>query len=215
MEWSDEGVGGAERFLNRLVALFGPDRDAIVARLADAGGPAALDAALARAELDELGHSLRRRLHLTIKKVTQDTERFAFNTAIAALMELLNETARYRAQAGEATELYCALAWSFARLLAPFTPHLAEELHQWFGGQGTIYDSGWPSFDESLLGQATIEVVLQLNGKVRDRMVVASESDAAALRERALESPKLRELIGDRPVKQVVVVPGRLVNVVI
>jgi leucyl-tRNA synthetase len=130
-------------------------------------------------------------------------------------MELLNETTRYRAQAGEATELYCAVAWSFARLLGPFTPHLAEELHQWFGGGGTIYDSGWPTFDESLLSEATIEVVLQLNGKVRDRMVVAREADEATLRERALASPKLRELIGERTVKQVVIVPGRLVNVVV
>ncbi len=215
MEWSDEGVGGAERFLNRVVALFGSDRDAVRALHAERGGDG-LDALAASGEgLDESSAALRRRLHATIKKVTHDTEHFGFNTALASLMELLNEASRQRSAAGQATPLFCATAWSFARLLGPFAPHLAEELHSWFGGTGTVYDAGWPSFDESALTADTIEIVLQVNGKVRDRMTVARDADEATLRERALESAKVRESTGGKPVRKVIVVPGRIVNLVV
>jgi len=215
MEWSDEGVGGAERFLNRLVALYAPDREAIARMLAAGGGADHLGRSLVTGELDASGRALLRRLHLTIKKVSHDTERFAFNTAIAALMELLNEAARHRARAGGAAPIDALVGWQFARLLGPFAPHLAEELHRWLGGSGSVYDAGWPRWEESLLAEDSVELVLQLNGKVRDRMVVPSDADEATLRERALSSMKLRELIGDRPIKQVIVVPRRLVNVVV
>jgi len=215
MEWSDEGVGGATRFLNRVVALFGADRAAVGALRERIGG-AALEA-IAR-DGEELGDSdaaLRRRLHATIKKVTQDTEQFGFNTALAAMMELLNEASRQRAAAGSATPLYCSTAWSFARLLAPFAPHLAEELHSWFGGGGTVYDAGWPAWDEDALIADSIEIVLQVNGKVRDRMMVPRDADESMLRARALESAKVREIVADRPLRKVIVVPGRIVNLVV
>jgi len=215
MEWSDEGVGGAERFLNRVVALFGSDQDAVRALHAARGGDG-LDALASSGEgLDEASAALRRRLHATIKKVTHDTEHFGFNTALAALMELLNEASRQRNAAGQPTPLYCATAWSFARLLGPFAPHLAEELHSWFGGTGTVYDAGWPTWDESALTADTIEIVLQVNGKVRDRMTVPRDADEATLRERALESAKVRESTGGKPVRKVIVVPGRIVNLVV
>jgi leucyl-tRNA synthetase len=211
MEWSDEGVGGAERFLNRLVALFGPDRDAIAA-LTDEDASAAVSAPAT--ESDEAGRALRRRLHATIKKVTLDTESFAFNTAIAALMELLNDTSRYRAAVG-ATPLYCAAARMFMRLLAPFAPHLSEELHAWFAGKGSVYDAGWPSWADAALEEETIEIVLQVNGKVRYRAVVPRGATDEALREVALGSVKVRESIGSGSVRKVIVVPGRIVNVVV
>jgi len=215
MEWSDEGVGGAERFLNRIVALFGADRDAIAALHAERGGEG-LDALIRSGEgLDEAGRALRRRLHATIKKVTQDVEQFGFNTALAALMELLNEASRQRAAAGVPEPLYCATAWAFARLLAPFAPHLAEELHSWLGGKGTVYDAGWPRWDEAALTADEIEIVLQVNGKVRDRAVVPRDADETALRERALASERVRESVGGKPVRKVIVVPGRIVNVVV
>jgi leucyl-tRNA synthetase len=148
-----------------------------------------------------------------VKKVTADTEAFAFNTAIASLMELLNDVQRHRA-ANEPTAAYAAAAWIFARLLAPFTPHLAEELHSWFGGTGTVYDSGWPAWEEGALAEDTIEIVVQVNGKVRDRMVVPSDAGEDVLRERALAADKVREQLGERAPRKVIVVPGRLVNVV-
>jgi leucyl-tRNA synthetase len=209
MEWTDEAVGGAERFLNRLVALFGPDRDAIAASNEASAVLASGDG------LDAGGQSLRRRIHATIKKVTLDTEQFAFNTAIAALMELLNETARQRTSAGAATSLYCAAARTMSRLLGPFAPHLAEELHSWFGGRGSVFDAGWPTWDEAALVEETLEIVLQVNGKVRDRMVVPRDLPEEELRQRALASAKVSESVAGKPVRKVIVVPGRIVNVVV
>ncbi|MBM4268763.1 MAG: leucine--tRNA ligase [Deltaproteobacteria bacterium] len=206
MEWSDEGVGGAERFLNRIVTLFGDD-GAAIARLREAG-------AATSADLAEDERPLHRRLHATIKKVTEDTEAFAFNTAIAALMELLNDAQRYRANHPEPTALSAEVAWTMCRLLAPFAPHLAEELHAWFGGAGSVFDAGWPVWSEQALLEEAIEIAVQVNGKVRDRLVVPRDTAEADLRERALASEKVRELVGDRSVRKVIVVPGRLVNVV-
>ena len=210
MEWTDEGVGGAERFLNRLVALFGPDREAIAA--AREGALAVLESGEG---LDERDLALRRRLHATVKKVTLDTERFGFNTAIASLMELLNEAQRQRQAAGAPTPVYCATAWTMARLLAPFAPHLSEELHSWFGGKGSVYDAGWPTWSEDALTEESVEMVLQVNGKVRDRATVARAADEETLRSVALASERVREAMGDKPVRRVIVVPGRVVNVVV
>ena len=215
MEWSDEGVGGAERFLNRVVALFGGDRDAVAALRAERGSDGLAAIIDEAAGLDEASAALRRRLHATIKKVTLDTEHFGFNTALAALMELLNDASRQRAASGAATPLFCATAWTFARLLAPFAPHLAEELHAWFGGTGTVYDAGWPVWDEGALTADTIEIVLQVNGKVRDKIVVPRDASDDDLKARALESAKVAESMGGKALRKAIVVPGKLVNLVV
>ncbi len=214
MEWTEEAVGGAERFLSRLVALLGADRAAVADWLGSRLDGSADAALAATAPLDDAASALRRRVHATVKKVTLDTEAFGFNTAIAALMEMLNELQRYRTAAG-ATPAYCAAAWTLARLLGPFAPHLAEELHAWFGGRGSVFHAGWPEWDEAALAEASLEIVVQVNGKVRDRIVVPSGADEGMLRARALEAPRVRELVGDRAPRKVVVVPGRLVNVVV
>lgn len=215
MEWSDEGVGGAERFLNRLVGLFAPDRDALAASLATLG-PEGLEGIIRSPEgLEASEQALRRKLHATIKKVTEDTEAFAFNTAIAALMELLNEAQRARGGMADANSFFCGLAWATCRLLGPFAPHLAEELHSWFGARGSVFDAGWPQWDESALVEDTVEIAFQVNGRVRDRMVVARDADRAQLEAMALENAKVAEEIGDRAIRKVVVVPGRLINVVV
>jgi leucyl-tRNA synthetase len=226
MEWTDEGVAGAQRFLNRIVGLFGPDRAAIAVHqglrtegrgLSHSRSQVSQDLILSpqSSSLGPADKELYRRLNETIKKVTQDTEAFRFNTAIAALMELLNDAVRYRSEAGEVTPVFAALAHAYARLLAPFAPHLAEELHSWFGGQGSIYDAGWPSWDEAALAQDEIELVLQVNGKVRGKINVPAQADEGQLREWALSNERVLGFVGDKPVRKVVVVPGKLVNVVV
>ncbi len=205
MEWTDEGVAGAQRFLNRIVGLFGPDRAEIAAMRGRVYKYTPTDADLA----------LNRRLHETIKKVTQDTEAFRFNTAIASLMELLNEAVRYRNEAGNVTPIFAEVAQAYTRLLSPFAPHLSEELHSWLGGQGSVYDAGWPEWDETALALAEIELVLQVNGKVRGKINVPAQADEAQLREWALTNERVLSFVGDKPVRKVIVVAGRLVNVVV
>jgi leucyl-tRNA synthetase len=223
MEWTDEGVAGAQRFLNRLVALFSPDRQAITAFATNdqgqtTNGDGSLSSFVVRPsspELDPADKDLYRRLNETIKKVTQDTEAFHFNTAIAALMSLLNDAVDYRNKAGGVTPIFAQLAHAYARLLAPFAPHLAEELHAWFGGQGSVYDAGWPTWDEAALVQEEIELVLQVNGKVRGKINVPAQADDAQLREWALANERVQSFIEGKPLRKVIVVPGKLVNVVV
>jgi leucyl-tRNA synthetase len=223
MEWTDEGVAGAQRFLNRLVGLFSPDRQAIAApatndeRRTTNGDESPSSSVLCPPSSDSgsADKELYRRLNETIKKVTQDTEAFHFNTAIAALMSLLNDAVDYRNKAGEVTPVFAQLAHAYARLLAPFAPHLAEELHAWFGGQGSVYDAGWPGWDEAALVQQEIELVLQVNGKVRGKINVPAQADEAQLREWALSNERVLGYIEGKPVRKVIVVPGKLVNVVV
>jgi leucyl-tRNA synthetase len=226
MEWTDEGVAGAQRFLNRLVGLFSSDRQAIAADrglrtevqgLSDGGLQLSEDSILSpqSSSLSPEDKALYRRLNETIKKVTQDTEAFHFNTAIAALMSLLNDAVDYRNKSGAVTPIFAQLAHAYARLLAPFAPHLAEELHAWFGGVGSIYDAGWPSWDEAALIQEEIELVLQVNGKVRGKINVPAQADEVQMREWALSNERVLGYIEGKPVRKVIVVPGKLVNVVV
>jgi len=159
--------------------------------------------------------ALYRKLHETIRKVTLDTEQFRFNTAIAALMELLNEASRYRAEVGRVTPVFAQTAATFARLLSPFAPHLAEEVHSWCGGTGSVYDAGWPEWDESALVLDEVEIVLQVNGKLRGKIMAPAGADEEQLREWALTNPRVLSFVGDKTVRKVIVVPGKLVNVVV
>ncbi|MEM8533299.1 MAG: leucine--tRNA ligase [Chloroflexota bacterium] len=209
MEWTDEGVAGALRFLNRLVALFSTDRDEIA--ITSYATVQQFDLQT----LQDADKTLYRRIHETIKKVTEDTKYFRFNTAIAALMELLNDAARYRNDVGRCTPVFTLLAHTYARLLSPFAPHMAEEFHAWFGGGGSVYDAAWPELDEAALVQDEIELVLQVNGKMRGKINVPAAADENQLREWALKNERVLSFIGDKPIRKVIVVPGKIVNVVV
>ncbi len=205
MEWTDEGVAGAQRFLNRIMALFLSERERVSAHPVNS---------VTTARVADHEKDLWRALHVAIRKITQDTESFRFNTAIAAMMELLNEVQRYRSE-HPVGAVYCEVAHAFTRLLSPFAPHLSEELYAAFGGTGSVYDAGWPAWDDAALLVSEIEVVLQINSKVRGRIMVPAAADEAQLEAWARNSPRIQELIGNATIRKVIVVPGKLVNFVV
>ena len=204
LDWSDQGVEGAYRFLGRVWRILGQFAETIK------GAPASYDAATLSTEEAEL----RRVLHATIKKVTEDVrDRFMFNTAISSIMELVN--ALYAFQDKELTPgLARETASALVRMLAPFAPHITAELWaELFGGN--VHAQTWPQYDAAALVQDEVEIVLQINGKVRDRVQVATGLDRAALEQLAAELPRAKELTAGKTIVKVVCVPGKLVNIVV
>ena len=204
LDWSDQGVEGAYRFLGRVWRILGQFAETIK------GAPASYDAATLSTEEAEL----RRVLHATIKKVTEDVrDRFMFNTAISSIMELVNALYAFQDKElmpGLARETASALV----RMLAPFAPHIAAELWaELFGGN--VHAQTWPQYDAAALVQDEVEIVLQINGKVRDRVKVATGLDRAALEQLAAELPRAKELTAGKTIVKVVCVPGKLVNIVV
>ncbi len=231
LEWSDQGVEGCHRFLNRVWRLVraiaveahpapagesGEAGAAGVPKGAAAGrgeaGPTAQDGAGAAREL-------RRLLHQTVKKVTDDIrQRFAFNTAIAAVMELVNAAYRYREETPPGMRdaaLERELAEKLTLLLAPFAPHLAEELWEALGHAESVHRQPWPSYDPALLVAETVEIAVQVNGRVRARLTVDRSLPREELERLVLADERVHRFLEGRRVRQVVVVPGRLVNVVV
>jgi len=139
--------------------------------------------------------------------VTEDMEGLRFNTAISRLMEFVN------AFTGESTRPRAAME-PFVLMLAPLAPHIAEELWQALGHAGTLAYAPWPAYDEALTRDTTIEVPVQIDGKVRSRLTLPADADRAAIESAALADPKVKERLAGRTPKKVVVVPGRLVNIV-
>ena len=150
-------------------------------------------------------------MHYTIKRVSEDIESLSFNTAIAALMEALNELRGLSLE----TELQREAAQTLTLLMAPFAPHLAEELWDLLGGSYSVHQQRWPQWDEALISGDTVTLVIQVNGKVRDRIEVPADIDEASAQALALNSEAVqRHLDGLQP-RRVIVVPGKLVNVVV
>jgi leucyl-tRNA synthetase len=206
LEWSDQGVEGAYRFLGRLwriVVHFAPSMS----------GEDEFDAtAFGKEEKD-----LRRMLHVTIKKVTEDIgDRFNFNTAISAIMELVNamyvvKERNVPVQPGLVRELLSALL----RLLAPFAPHITEELWNEIFQDGSVHKTAWPVFDAEAVKRDEVEIVLQINGKVRDKIIVPVDVSAKDLENLALEQEKVQALIAGKEIVKMICVPQKLVNLVV
>jgi leucyl-tRNA synthetase len=209
LEWSDQGVEGCYRFLNRVWRIV----RRIVAHTAEvpaaAAGLAAAGAALA----------LRRKTHQTIRKVTEDIQdRFHFNTAVAAIMELVNAMHQFAVEEVREVSTLQALreaAEATVLLLAPFTPHLAEELWRQLGHAESIVRHPWPAYDPALVHEAEVTVVVQVNGRVRSRLTVPAALSEAELRQAAVEHPRIQEWIAGKAIRKVVVVPQKLVNIVV
>lgn len=202
LEWSDQAVEGCYRFLNRVWRAVFENLDMI----RNVPVPASTDGA---------ARELRRVTHRTIRKVTQDIDgRFHFNTAIAAIMELVNAVYAFEEKSEHPGVLREALE-SVVRLLAPFVPHMAEELWHCLGHEGGIEANGWPQWDESALAQDEITIVVQVNGKVRGKITVAAAATEDEVRQHALQSPNVARFLDGVTVRKVIVIPGRLVNVVV
>lgn len=207
LEWSDKGVEGSFRFLNRvwrIVYAFLPEIEKKVTNYDVAA-------------LTEADKDLRRVLHGTIKKVTADIDvRFNFNTAISSLMELVNALYAYKeAVAAPNAGLVYEATSALVKMLAPFVPHMCEEL--WDGAfdpTASVHTQSWPEYDEDALKVDNIEIVLQVNGKVRGRLVVPAAATKEELEKIAMEDANVKAHIGDATVRKVICVPGRLVNVV-
>jgi leucyl-tRNA synthetase len=209
LEWSEQGVDGGYRFLNRIWRLATDWMDSVQGVSAYDGG---LD------DLDEALQAVFRKTHQTIRKVTRDIEeRFHFNTAISAIMELFNEMAlvsRDTPHPEQARVMRLALE-SLTLLLSPIVPHIAEELWAALGRPESILLARWPEWREEALEQAAVLVVIQVNGKLRSRMTVAVDAADEALKAQALADENVRKFIQGKPVKKVVVVKNKLVNIVI
>jgi len=153
----------------------------------------------------------RRIVHRTIKHVTQDIQSLSFNTAIAALMEALNGLRTLTLIPADQQEM----AQTMVLLIAPFAPHLAEALWEHLGKPYSVHQQTWPEWNADAIAQETITLVIQVNGKVRDRIPAPADIDKATARARALQSETVQRHLGGRAPRRVIFVPGKLVNVVV
>ena len=209
LDWSDKGVEGAYRFLSRVWNVVFRNLDVLRAAVPAGRNPDV-------SALSEAGRGVLRKTHQTIKKVTSDIEKeYHFNTAIAALMELVNEVTGLENPAGEDRIALKAAVESTLLLLAPFTPHIAEELWEAIGNPPFIAARAWPGWDEELAREDEIELVVQVNGKLRGKLMVAFGLSDEELKKRALDDEKTAEWISGKSIRKVIVVKGRLVNIVV
>jgi len=206
LEWSDAGVDGAHRFLRRLWKAV-HDHLAVGPVDASAGAPE---------QLAEEHKALRRKLHETLAKVTDDMgRRYTFNTAVAAVMELMNElgSANDGTAAGHAVTR--EVLEHVVLMLAPIVPHIANALWHELGYDESVAEKAWPEVDEAALVRDTVELVVQVNGKLRDRVAVAADASEEAIRETALAADNVQRHTDGKTIRKVIVVPGKLVNVVV
>jgi leucyl-tRNA synthetase len=204
LEWSDEGVHGAYRFIKRLWK-------AVHDHVSQGAAPA-----LDKSRLTEAQRTLRRQAHQTLAKVTDDIgRRRTFNTAIAAVMELLNAMAKFdqaspqdRSVAHEAVEI-AVLG------LSPIIPHVTHALWRALGHERALIDESWLEVDAEALQSSIMNIVVQVNGKLRGHLSLPADADEAAVRAAALADPNARKFIGTATVRKVIIVPGKLVNIVV
>lgn len=193
--WSSSGMEGVYRWLRRAWTLF---TDPI-----EKGTP---DPKLLR--------SLRRKLHQTLKQITHDFEVFEFNTIVSGLMELLNEMYKARDKGAAGTSEWDEAVDIYLKMMAPVTPHIAEELWAFNGNPYSIHQQRWPEVDVAAAAEELITLIVQVDGKLRDRIMVPADVTEEAAKSAALESEVIKKFLGGRPPRKVIIVPRRLVNIV-
>jgi len=208
LDWNDQGVEGSFRFLNRVWRMVAGNLERIK-NISPYVGKECLN--------DNL-KDLHRKTHQTIKKVTEDIEdRFHFNTAISAIMELVNTVYQFNIKDDEnhlSLSVMREAVETVILLLSPIVPHLSEELWEKVGGKESVVKVQWPSYDKEIIKEDEIVMVTQINGKLRSRITVNVSSSEDEIKEAALNNPRIRELLADSEVKRVIFVPKKLINIV-
>ena len=221
LDWQDSGVEGIQRFLGRVYRF--------IEKYAAPESPGWRDPVPAR--LNDSARGLQRKLHQTIKRVTDDfQERWHFNTCIAAIMELLNDANRrmlgseptQHPVTGERVEgekipraLLADVQLTLVLLLAPFAPYLAHELWEMLGEKGTLLKAPWPKYEAALAKEEELEIPVQINGKLRGRIVVSADAAEDFVVERALADDKVQSFMAGKQIVKKIFVPGKLVNIVV
>lgn len=204
LDWSDAGVEGSYRFLNRVYRLVYEIKEKY---------PEVPSAFEIKTDADK---SLNYTLNFTIRKVSEDVGgRFSFNTAISSIMELVNEMYRYKEQGCVNEGLLGKAVKDLILILSPFVPHICEEMWEHIGQTESVTTMSWPEYDEDALVKESVEVVVQINGKVKEKMMVAADAGKSELEKIALENERIKALLDGKTVVKVVAVPGRLINIVV
>ncbi|MEL3962052.1 leucine--tRNA ligase [Lysinibacillus endophyticus] len=189
--WSTNGLDGARRFLDRIWRLFTTDEGTLAEKVQDSSDT-----------------TLEKSYHQTVKKVTEDYEHLRFNTAISQMMVFINDC--YKAEV-----IPTEYAKGFVKLLAPIAPHVSEELWQILGNNETLTYEAWPTYDESKLVDDEIEVIVQVNGKLRSKVKIAKDASKEQLEQIAQQDEKVKEFIEGKQIVKIIAVPGKLVNIVV
>ncbi|ACL77742.1 leucine--tRNA ligase [Ruminiclostridium cellulolyticum] len=199
--WSDDGIKAISRFASRIERL--------VESLAEQKSKAS------RTDIDKDDKELNFVRHTAIKGATQDTDRFQFNTAISRCMELVNALFKYDAEVKTKNiQLFEDTIKDLVKLVSPFAPHFAEEMWEQLGCEYSLFNQKWPEFDENALVKDTIELAVQVNGTVRGKIEIAADADNSAAEAAALADEKIKPFLDGKEIKKVIVVKGRLVNIV-
>jgi leucyl-tRNA synthetase len=211
LEWNEQGIEGAARFLNRIYRLVEKHAGSLRTVAIDWGAPVDFGAASAKEKI------LMRKTHQTLKRVTNDFEaRWHFNASIALVMELVNEIhAQEPLEEGVSPAILKRVLGITTLMLYPMTPHIAEEMWEMLGNPRTISQGKWPAYREDLTREEQIEIIIQINGRLRGKMLVDEGLSEDETRERALNDPRIVPLLAGKKIVKVVVVPKKLVNIVL
>ena len=205
LEWSDKAVNGAYRFLRKFWTM-------VLNRIDDISNVDDIDP---DDFFNDAQKELRKETHKTIAKVSDDIgRRYTFNTAIAAIMSLSNRVSRYQIDTDLDRKVVREALESMVLLLSPIVPHICNHLWTELGHQTAVVNELWPTFNEDLTVDATLEIVIQINGKLRARLHVDANIDEETLKELAFNEPKIAKLIAEQTIKKTIVVPGKLINIV-
>ena len=200
--WSDDGIKSVARFVDRIERNLEISRETI-------------NSGKSKTTIDKAEKELNFWLNTAIKGVTEDGEKMQFNTAIARMMEFINALSKYNKEEVKNTEFLKEVCESFIKILAPFAPHFSEEQWSLFNNTTSVFNEAWPKFDPKALVKDEVEIAIQVNGKIKNKIMVASSLDEEGIKSESLADEKVKAAIGDKTIVKVIVIKGRLVNIVV